>query len=409
MNRKFYKKTVCYIGFSGIVFVFFSILSSLINAAEDTQRDAVIRTVMGDNSAGQASSFSCKTNNGDKRIYGVKKYDVGAVNLAYVEGPDTGPALVILPGMSVPWQSYIKTAELLCKHFHLFIVTQRGHDITGWATDRAYHVSDYGRDVTRLIREVIKEPVIISGHSLGGLVALWVASTQQDIVIGFNAEDGAFLVNEKQRWQDSWVKALFVGLEQRLRAYHEQGASIEEVTHMFAESRLVLPSVHMSYERRIIGLGKTLSLNRHSGMPPLSTQDKPHIHAGYKKYLSGIAPRNSEFWPPAVLRAATIASLHLDPEVARASVTTELVAGFDNREAFAKVRAPMLYWESDREMVGVISPSDHSSLVATVRNNNIRAEHIYVEGSGHRIHFDRPEKFADEITRFFKQSRGLSI
>nr|WP_277345758.1 alpha/beta hydrolase [Pseudomaricurvus alkylphenolicus] len=307
--------------------------------------------------------------------------------------------MVILPGMAVPWQSYIKAAQLLCKSFHLFIVTQRGHDITGWASDRSYHVSDYGSDVTSLIREVIRKPVVISGHSLGGLVALWVASTQRDIVIGFNAEDGAFLVNERERWESGWVKPMFVGLEQRVRAYHEQGASLDVITKMFSESRVILPSVNMSYDRRIIALGKSL---QHRGqMPPLSDTEREILYSGYRKYLSGTPPTNAEFWPKSFLAPAAQAGLNLDPEVVRSSVSAELSENFDNRKAFALVRVPMLYWESDREMVGVLSRAEHTDLVDIVRRNGQRVKHVYAEGNGHRIHFDAAELFAKEIIDFF--------
>ncbi len=385
--------------------IIFSLLlmSSLVSRADsESSSNPVVRTVLGDSGATVTDSFNCTVDNGKTQAYGVKRYDVGAVKLAYVEGPDSGKPLVILPGMGVPWQSYIKAAELLCNDFHLFIITQRGHSITGWAKDRTYHVSDYGKDVTKLIREVIKEPVIISGHSLGGLVALWVASTQHDIVDGFNAEDGAYLINEERRWESSDIRKMFVGLEKRLRAYHEQGASIEEITEMFAESDTVLPSVHMSYEHRIMALGKTLSLNQKSGMPPLTDEDKKQVYVGYQKYLSGVTPKNREFWPQAVLKNAAISTLHLDPEVVHASVTTTLVADFDNRKAFSKVQAPMLYWESDREMLGIIEPSDHQNLVNEVQSNDFPTKYIYVDGSGHRIHFDRPKLFAEEIRSFFK-------
>lgn len=329
------------------------------------------------------------------------RFDVGAVNLAYQMGPDNGPPLVILPGMSVPAESYRKSVASLCQNFQVFVITQRGHFETGWASDRSYHVSDYGGDVVKFIDGVIDEPVILSGHSLGALVGLWVASEHPEKISGYVAEDGPFLIQEAERWHNSWVKPMFVGLEARSRAYHEKGAQLEELVDMFAEERVTLPSVHQSYERRIMALGKTLSLNAPPpSAPKLAPDDAAHQRAAYALFLDGTAPKHGDFWPDTVLPLAVQSTLHLDPEVPAAAVDASITKGFDHRRAFSAVRAPTLYWESDREMVGVITAADHASLVERLRQN-VRTRHVYAENSGHRIHRDQPERFAEEITSFF--------
>ena len=48
-------------------------------------------------------------------VKGVVEKDVviGGVRLHYAEGPDNGPALVLVPGQSMSWQSYCKVIPLL--------------------------------------------------------------------------------------------------------------------------------------------------------------------------------------------------------------------------------------------------------------------------------------------------------
>lgn len=368
---------------------------SFVTANADTP---AAKIPLSDAAQSNVAALSCPSFGTD---FSLATFDVGAVNLAYQVGPSNGPPLVILPGMSVPAESYRKSVESLCESFQVYVITQRGHYDTGWAEDRSYHVSDYGGDVVAFIDGVIGEPVILSGHSLGALVGLWVASTHPEKVRGYVAEDGPFLIQESERWHDSWVKPMFVGLESRSRAYHEQGASLEKLVTMFAEETVTLPSVHQSYDRRIMALGKTLSLNAPPpGAPDLAPDDAAAQRSAYALFLDGEAPSHGDFWPDVVLPLAVQSTLHLDPEVPAAAVDASITEGFDHREAFSAVRAPTLYWESDREMVGVISAEDHASLVERLQQN-VRARHVYAKNSGHRIHRDQPERFAEEITSFF--------
>ena len=45
----------------------------------------------------------------------------------YVEGPKNGPAVVLVPGQSMPWESYQKVLPLLAPRFHVFALDVRGH------------------------------------------------------------------------------------------------------------------------------------------------------------------------------------------------------------------------------------------------------------------------------------------
>lgn len=343
-----------------------------------------------------ATRFECQAD-GKTTLHEQQIFDTGTVKLAFAQGPDNGPAIVFVPGMGLRWQNYIPIAQRLCGRFHVFLLDQRGHGASDRAPDRSYRVVDYGRDLALFLRGVVGHPAIVSGHSLGGLVVLWVAANEPTLVAGLNAEDAPYLMSELPRWQTHWIKPMFVELEQRLRLYADNGHDADAVIAAFGASRLGLPRSDVPYEQRIRALGKLLST-----LPdvPLDPGEQDRIRAAYRDYLDGRTPTNADFWPRRLLAGLVRNQLHLDPDVAAYAVTGRLNEGFDHREAFGRVKAPTLYWQADRDLVGHLPDADVQSLVDILKAN-VTTKLVYMPGVGHQIHREAPDRYADEITRFF--------
>ncbi|WP_299071096.1 alpha/beta hydrolase [Accumulibacter sp.] len=328
-------------------------------------------------------------------------FDTGEVTLAYSEGPANGPTIVFLPGMGVPRGSYARAAELLCTNFHVVMLDQRGQGASSWAKDGRYRVVDYGRDLLAFVRGPLKgEKVIVSGHSLGGLVALWFAAEYPELTAGLNAEDNPFLMSERGRWERHWAKPLFEGMAHRLNAYQRSGRSAEAMLHGFQDESVVLPNQHVSYTQRIRALGKQLSNMDAAGIQPADAKEAARLEIAYRRWLDGEKVRNGDFWPTALQMKIALAISSVDPRVAEAAVTGELNDGFAHRAAMAKVRAPTLYWNSDQDLVGVISQAEHDENVKLI-GEHARVAHVVARGVGHQIHSEQPELYARRIAEFF--------
>lgn len=118
--------------------------------------------------------------------------------LNYVEGPDNGPALLLLHGQGAAWMSYARVLPELAGDFHVFAIDFAGHGRSARTPGR-YDVHALGQDVADFIAEVIEEPVILSGHSSGGLIAAWVAATAPEQVLALLFEDPPFFSTEADR------------------------------------------------------------------------------------------------------------------------------------------------------------------------------------------------------------------
>ncbi|WOP19348.1 alpha/beta hydrolase [Raineyella sp. LH-20] len=118
--------------------------------------------------------------------------------LTFVEGPDNGPAVLLLHAQGSAWQSYDPVLPGLADHFHVYALDVPGHG-TSDRTPGRYDVAALGRDVVDFIAEVIGEPVILSGHSSGGLVAARVAAEAPDRVAAVLFEDPPFFSTDPDR------------------------------------------------------------------------------------------------------------------------------------------------------------------------------------------------------------------
>ena len=102
--------------------------------------------------------------------------DLGEISMNYVvSGPETKPALLLIPGQTASWWSYESAIGLLDRDFQVYAVDLRGQGRSSW-TPRRYTLDNMGNDLARFIALVIKRPVIVSGNSSGGVLACWLSA-----------------------------------------------------------------------------------------------------------------------------------------------------------------------------------------------------------------------------------------
>jgi pimeloyl-ACP methyl ester carboxylesterase len=139
----------------------------------------------------------------------------------YAVGPDNGPAVLLLHGQAGAWETYARALPELAEDFHVFAIDFAGHGGSA-RTPGCYDVHRLGQDVVDFIRDVIGEPVILSGHSSGGLVAGWVAAASPDQVQGVIFEDPPFFSTEPARMRHQFN---FIDLAQPAHAFLQQNAT----------------------------------------------------------------------------------------------------------------------------------------------------------------------------------------
>ena len=104
------------------------------------------------------------------------------VVLEYVEkGDSAGLPVILLHGLCDSWKSFEPVLDKLPESIHAFSVTQRGHGESGKPAE-GYTPADFAADVAAFIAEKRLGPVILVGHSMGGITALQFAVTYPSLL-----------------------------------------------------------------------------------------------------------------------------------------------------------------------------------------------------------------------------------
>src|SRR4051812_33031321 len=159
----------------------------------------------------------------------------GLCNLHYAEGPASGPALLLLHGVTRNWREWGELLPGLSRDWRVIALDARGHG--GSARAERYFLTDYisgtGRFLTGVSAPTTTEPLVILGHSMGAMVAAAVAAELPKLVRGIVLEDPPFQTMGTRLRGTAW-EPQFVGMRDAAR----RGGTIEELAAAIAEIRL---------------------------------------------------------------------------------------------------------------------------------------------------------------------------
>ena len=112
----------------------------------------------------------------------------GGPDIAYgVCGHDGGRPLVLLHGLSADSTSWAPVIDRVGSTWRTYTLDFRGHGRSA-RTPGAYRLDDYLTDTDRLL-QVIGEPAVVVGHSLGAIVATALAQDGHPQVAAVFLED----------------------------------------------------------------------------------------------------------------------------------------------------------------------------------------------------------------------------
>jgi pimeloyl-ACP methyl ester carboxylesterase len=114
----------------------------------------------------------------------------GPVHWVDFGGPDDGPKIVLVHGLGGSHLNWALLAPLLAKRARVVAVDLAGHGLTN-PEGRATTVQANTRLLSRFVRQVAGEPVILVGNSMGGLISLFHTAYHPDLVRGLVLVDPA--------------------------------------------------------------------------------------------------------------------------------------------------------------------------------------------------------------------------
>lgn len=314
-----------------------------------------------------------------------KTYDTRSVKLNYVVGPNNGPSLLLIPAQMGIWESYKKVLLPLSKHFQVYAIDVRGHGKSSW-TPGHYSWKIVGEDIKTFIENVIKQKVIISGNSSGGIVALWCSANIPEYVSGIIIEDAPIFSAEMPRFKER-DKFVYNGLKHLVNQIgnipdRDLANYFKDMEVPVTDKRIKrIPDWFVSWLSQKIKKFQ----NKHPDSP---------VEIGFPNSLRLLIKSLSMF----------------DPDFARAFVDGRFYDGIDHAEAFKKAKCPILLIQANwkrYENYGLVGAFDDDDAQHAI---SLAPQIIYKKVSAnHVIHAFKPKEYIKLLLEFKKIVPDSSI
>jgi pimeloyl-ACP methyl ester carboxylesterase len=273
-------------------------------------------------------------------------YWVADTCLNAAEGGE-GPPILLLHGVTRRWRSWLTVMPALLADWQVWAIDQRGHGRSS-RTPGGYRVVDYIPDAVGFLRDVIREPAILIGHSLGGMVAAAVAAAVPELVRALVLEDPTFEMT---------------------------GSRIGETS---------FPDVFRAYAPHAGSTRSAAEIARELADAPIRAQG------------TGEIVRLGDARDPSALWFSASCLKLLDPEVLEPPLAGRWLDGLDTAAVLNGIRCPVLLLQAEFALGGAL-PDDYArSLVECIDT----CLPIKMSKVGHSIHSTAPESMLAVVLPF---------
>ena len=264
------------------------------------------------------------------------EFKTGAFSFNYARTDNDGAQpLLCLHGVTRCWQSFLPLIPTLALRWQVYALDQRGHG----KSDRAngYFAIDYAPDAVRFLRDEIKRPAIVYGHSFGAMVAAAVAAEAPDLVRAVILEDPPF-DTMGARIKSYALYPYFIALES-------------------------LAGNEMGVPQLVESLG-AIEINTLNG----------------KTALGNLRDASALRFTAKCLR-------QLDPAVMAPIVQSQWLKGYDLQTIANRIQAPTLLMQAHANAGGMLTDEDADFLEQTIAD----VTRVRISGVGHQIHTAAPD------------------
>jgi pimeloyl-ACP methyl ester carboxylesterase len=267
-----------------------------------------------------------------------------------VEGPADAVPAVFLHGVGSSGRTWEWLREGVARGRRIVRIDLRGHGRSDHAQG-TYELTRYGADVVAVLRELVPGQAVLVGHSLGGVVAWWLAQHHPELVGAALLEDPPLLAGETADAEAGRFRDVFHVVKATILAGREHGASDEEMMERIGALRWGLP-----------------------GTPPFR-----------------------EIFTDDALAALAFGYRRLDIGVIDGAIDGSTLAATDTR---SPVAPPVVVVAGDETAGAAFSTDDEARLLQSQPSVRVHR----VAGAGHRIHEARShrEAFTAHLGRFLE-------
>lgn len=286
--------------------------------------------------------------------------------LNYVEGPDNGPALLLIHGQEMAWGDYDTVLPELSKSFHVYAVDCFGHGKSEHRAD-LYTCQSNAEALIAFMKDTIQEPCYVSGHSSGGILAARLAANAPEQVRGLLLEDPPLFRVTPEEVQEgkgafTWFDTYTIS-NQFVNQTEEMDYSLYYLRHSYFFS--LFGGLH----ERVIQSAEEYRAKHPN--EPIKIIWLPHAWIRPFLYID-----------------------NYDPKFGAAFHDGSWMQDIDQEEMLKKIRCPVIYMKAESQygQDGVLYAANRDEDADRVQRTIADCERIDIR-SGHDIHFEHPTAF----------------
>ncbi len=256
-----------------------------------------------------------------------KTFATDAVTLNYLDhGSSSAAPLIMLHGGAWRWQESLSLIPSLAQRWRVYALDLRGNGRSGWVYDK-YRLQDFAEDNAAFVRR-LNAPIVIVGHSLGGVIALMLAARHPDQVKALIIEDAPLTLGNYSRIIESSRKTCSVWLNLKNSAQSEQ------------ELTLLLSDAYKDY---------------------------PGVTSAWIMFFAGC------LW-------------QLDPTFFNALLHdfSGFTEGYDYQSIFADTHCPVLFLRGETKLGAVMSDDE----ISWLQQNCSNVKCVLIDSVGHLLHLE---------------------
>ena len=276
-------------------------------------------------------------------------FDTGQISLNYAEGPAHGPPLVLLHGLGRRWQVFLPLIPALSMRWHIFAPDLRGHGKSSHVA-HGYRGTEYAEDVARFLRDRVPGPAVVFGHSLGGMLGMWIACHNPELVRALILGDNMIVA---RRLHNPMYTALFSGL----RDLAKKGGSVESIAD---------------------GIGKIV-------LPVAGSEQSVTIRE---------LPGNDEAYLLSWARAVQ----QIDADAYEMTLDGTSLEKWDGEKVLRGITCPTLLLQGSPELGGLMSDADVALATGVLPHHT----HVRFRNLGHALFIQQPEPVLRAVTNFLE-------
>ena len=297
-----------------------------------------------------------------------RQFEIDGETINFSEGPNNGPPLLLIPGQGCTWQEYSKALPGLVNSYHIVIVDVLGHGKSTWNPElyTAVKISDV---VASFIGQQFNGPILIAGHSSGGLIAGLLAARHPELVSGVLFEDAPFFATELDR-----VAKTFVGID--------TFANVPGFLSQTEETDWLKWYMPRSYWARLFG-----------PMWPIFTRSVLR-----QRYKNPSQPPIVRWLPININRIWETQCHPFDLKFAQTFADNSWFTEFDQAQTLGAIKCPTVFlkattrFDKQGNLLAALSDDDLKHIESLLPNN-----HTTRVKSSHDIHFAHPKTYQKAI------------